>query len=66
VNDVLDYLTMTVLKRGAIAKIARDAGIPEPIHPHGRPHARTLNPESEATIADFLRVHYNRPGIGAA
>jgi hypothetical protein len=28
-NDILDYLTMTVLEPGAIAKIACDTGIPE-------------------------------------
>jgi hypothetical protein len=29
VNDVPDYLSMPVLKRGAIAKIAQDTGIPD-------------------------------------
>jgi hypothetical protein len=32
VDDILDYLSVPVLKRGAIAKIARDTGIPDQIH----------------------------------
>jgi hypothetical protein len=81
VGPILDYLRLPVLERGAIAKIARDTGIPEPTlrdwHHHrltdanwfplsnGHPRARALNPESETAIADFLRDNYIAPGIGA-
>jgi hypothetical protein len=73
-HDVLDSLSVPVLKLGAIAKIAREPGIPDqtlrdwhcqrvadktwfPLT-NGPPRARALNPESEATIVDFIRANY--------
>jgi hypothetical protein len=70
IDDVLDYLSVPVLKRGAIAKIARDTGIPDQTirdwHcqrvadkiwfplANGHPRARVLNPEIEAAVAAFI------------
>jgi hypothetical protein len=81
VDEVLDYLSAPSLKRGAIAKIARDTGIPEPTlrdwHrqrvadatwfplANGHPRARALDPHSEAAIGDLIRENYIQPGIGA-
>jgi hypothetical protein len=81
VDKFLDYLSVPVLKRREIAKIARDTGIPNRTlrdwHcqrvadktwfplANGHPCARALNPESEAAIAYFIRANYIKPGIGA-
>jgi hypothetical protein len=81
IDDLLDYLTMPSLERGTIAKISRDTGIPfqtlrdwrqlRATDPdwfplaNGQPKARAFDPKSEATIADFVRHNYIRPGTGA-
>jgi hypothetical protein len=81
IDDRLAYLTSLDRTRGAITKIWRDTGIPEstlrdwhvfrmaddtwlPLS-KGHPQARTLNPDNETTIADFLRDSCIRTGIRA-
>jgi hypothetical protein len=81
IDNVLDYLSGTVLKRGVITKIARDTGVLDqtlrdwhcqraadktwfPLV-NGHPRAQSLSPESEAAVADFIRVNSIQPGIGA-
>jgi hypothetical protein len=81
VDDVLDYLSVPVLKRGAIAKIAQDTGVPDQIRrdwhcqrfadktwfplSNASSRAQALNPESEAAVVVFIRANHIHPGIGA-
>ena len=81
VDDILEYLGAPSLERGAIAKISRDTGIPDPTLRNwrrfrladktwfplgqGHPRSRALGSECEAGIADFLRENYIHSGIGA-
>jgi hypothetical protein len=81
IDDIVEYLGTPPLVRGAMAKIARDTGIPRQTlsdwhqarmrDPNwfpsalGHPRARALSESSEASIADFVRVNYITPGLGA-
>jgi hypothetical protein len=81
VEDILIYLSSPSLERRAIAEISRVTGIPnQTLHDwhrariidanwfplaSGHPQARALDPQCESGIADFVRVNYIRPGIGA-
>jgi hypothetical protein len=71
IGDLVEYLSLPVLERGATAKIARDTAVPAQTLRHwrchrradkswfplarGHPRARALSPPMEAALADFLR-----------
>jgi hypothetical protein len=57
VDDVLEYLSLPLLERGAIAKIARDTAIPAQALRHWRCHRKPTRADSRSPAGILAPEH---------